>query len=98
VWADLGDGVADGICLDVDATGWYGDVPTAAACGSAKVVRSYRPSTSNRGCFACMLGGPDNRTLFMMTAEWRGPKAMADAVPTGQVVTTEAPPPRAGWP
>ena len=27
VWADLGDGVPDGICLDAEGAVWYGDVP-----------------------------------------------------------------------
>jgi sugar lactone lactonase YvrE len=27
VWADLGDGVHDGICIDADNAVWYGDVP-----------------------------------------------------------------------
>ncbi len=27
VWADLADGVPDGICLDADGAAWYGDVP-----------------------------------------------------------------------
>jgi sugar lactone lactonase YvrE len=52
----------------------------------------------DRGCFACALGGADHRTLFMMAAEWQGPGAMADALPTGHVLTAEAPAPRAGWP
>jgi sugar lactone lactonase YvrE len=26
----------------------------------------------DRGCFACMLGGPDRRTLFIVASEWRG--------------------------
>ena len=26
----------------------------------------------DRGCFACMLGGHDRRTLFLIAAEWRG--------------------------
>ena len=29
----------------------------------------------DRSCFAAMLGGPDRRTLFMLTAEWAAPKA-----------------------
>lgn len=27
VWADLGEGVPDGICLDTENAIWYGDVP-----------------------------------------------------------------------
>ena len=32
----------------------------------------------DRGCFACALGGPDGRTLFMVAAEWNGPASMID--------------------
>ena len=52
----------------------------------------------DRGCFACTLGGADNRTLFMVVAEWGGAASMAGGQRTGQVLTVEAPAPRAGWP
>ncbi|TMQ68760.1 MAG: SMP-30/gluconolactonase/LRE family protein, partial [Candidatus Eisenbacteria bacterium] len=52
----------------------------------------------DRGCFACMLGGVDRSTLFVVAAEWRGPASMADGQRTGQVLTLEAPAPGAGWP
>ena len=52
----------------------------------------------DRGCFACMLGGADKRTLFMMAAEWHGPAKMADGARTGQVLFVEAPARGAGWP
>jgi sugar lactone lactonase YvrE len=32
----------------------------------------------DRGCFACTLGGPDGRTLFLMANEWNGPANMAE--------------------
>jgi sugar lactone lactonase YvrE len=54
----------------------------------------------DRACFAAMLGGPDRRTLFMLTAEWRGTDDM-DAViaaRTGQVLVADAPAPGVGWP
>jgi sugar lactone lactonase YvrE len=45
-----------------------------------------------------MLGGRDNRTLFMMAAEWHGFEKMADGFGSGQILTAEAPAPGAGWP
>ena len=47
---------------------------------------------------ACMLGGSDRRTLFILAAKWRGPDAVADAARTGQVLTAKAPAPGIGWP
>jgi sugar lactone lactonase YvrE len=52
----------------------------------------------DRGCFACALGGPDRRTLFLMATEWSGPANMFDGPRTGQVLTAEAPAAGAGWP
>src|SRR5215831_20728420 len=52
----------------------------------------------DRGCFACMLGGVDRRTLFMVAREWRGSASMTDDARTGGVLTVEAPAPGAGWP
>jgi sugar lactone lactonase YvrE len=54
----------------------------------------------DRPCFAAMLGGPDRRTLFMLTAEWRGTEAIEDVVKarTGQVLVADAPAPGVGWP
>jgi sugar lactone lactonase YvrE len=37
----------------------------------------------DKGCFACALGGPDGRTLFMMA----NPMPPDFANPTGQVLT-----------
>jgi sugar lactone lactonase YvrE len=52
----------------------------------------------DRGCFACMLGGADRQTLFLIANEWGGPEGMADGAAMGQVLTTLAPAPCAGWP
>jgi sugar lactone lactonase YvrE len=52
----------------------------------------------DRGCFACMLGGPDGTTLFMVAQEWRGTEQMQDGARTGQVLTVPAPAAGAGWP
>jgi sugar lactone lactonase YvrE len=52
----------------------------------------------DRGCFACMLGGADMRTLFLVATEWGGTEHMADGTRTGQLLTVQAPAPGAGWP
>jgi sugar lactone lactonase YvrE len=97
-WADLDGGVPDGICIDAENAVWYGDVPNKRCVRVREGGEVLQTIDLDRGCFACMLGGLDNRTLFMMAAEWGGPASMTDGAPTGQVLTAEAPAPGAGWP
>ncbi|MFL5806225.1 MAG: SMP-30/gluconolactonase/LRE family protein [Roseiflexaceae bacterium] len=98
VWADLGDGAPDGICLDAENAIWYGDVPNKRCVRVREGGEVVQTIDLDRGCFACMLGGANKRTLFMLATEWHGPASMAEGRRTGQVLTVEAPAPRAGWP
>jgi sugar lactone lactonase YvrE len=98
VWADLKDGVPDGICIDAEGAVWYADVPNKRCVRVREGGVVLETVNVDRGCFACMLGGADRRTLFIVAAEWRGPAKMADSAPTGQVLTVKAPAPGAGWP
>ncbi len=98
VWADLGDGVPDGICIDADNAVWYADVPNKRCVRVREGAEVLQTINVDRGCFACMLGGADKRTLFIMAAEWRGFEKMMDGLGTGQALTVEAPAPGAGWP
>ena len=98
VWADLDDGVPDGICLDAEGAVWYADVPNKRCVRVREGGEVLRTIDLDRGCFACMLGGVDGRTLFLVAREWRGPASMADGTRTGQVLTVAAPAPRAGRP
>ncbi len=98
VWADLGDGVPDGICLDAEGAVWYGDVPNKRCVRVRQGGEVLETVELDRGCFACALGGPDRRTLFVMATEWNGPAGMFAGPRTGQVVATEAPAGGAGWP
>ena len=59
----------------------------------------------NRAPFALMLGGPDRRTLFIMTAEWRPADGhvanldrLANGPRTGEILTLQVPVPGAGRP
>jgi sugar lactone lactonase YvrE len=98
VWAALGDGVPDGICLDADGAVWYGDVPNKRCARVGEGGKVLQTIQLDRGCFACALGGEDGRTLFLMAAEWHGLDRMTDGARTGLVLTAEAPAPGAGWP
>jgi len=99
VWADLGNGVPDGICIDSDNAVWYGDVPNKRCVRVREGGEVLQVIDLDRGCFACMLGGEDRNTLFMMAAEWHGVSKMtAKAARTGKVVTVRAPSPGAGRP
>jgi sugar lactone lactonase YvrE len=98
VWADLGKGIPDGICIDADKAVWYGDVPNKRCVRVREGGEVLQVINLDRGCFACILGGTDRKTLFMMAAEWHGVSKMSDGVRTGQVLTVGAPAPGAGWP
>jgi sugar lactone lactonase YvrE len=100
VWADLGGGVPDGICLDADNAVWYGDVPNKRCVRVREGGEVLQTISLDRGCFACMLGGGDNRTLFLIATEWRGMENIPEVARarTGQVLTIDAPAPGVGWP
>ena len=96
VWADLSV-VPDGICLDAEGGVWI------AHAISPEVVRvvagggiTQRVAVSNPA-FACMLGGADRRTLFVLTAENSDPTYCRTHA-TGKIETVVADVPGAGLP
>jgi sugar lactone lactonase YvrE len=100
VWADLGGRVPDGICLDAEGMVWVAN-PLAPECflvaqdpTAADVVEVV---TTSQPCFACMLGGDDGRTLFMLTAE-NSHHGVASANRTGRLEVARVQVPHAGRP
>jgi sugar lactone lactonase YvrE len=93
VWAD---GVApDGICMDADGAIWTSQ--TQQDCVRvAEGGEILERIELDRSPFACMLGGDDRRTLFVMAAEWN--PADPFGARTGQVLAHPAPAPGVGWP
>ena len=92
---------ADGICLDAEGAVWAQSGAMATACVRVREGGEVLERIDlDRSPFACMLGGPDGRTLFILAAEWRGFEEIESAIAdrTGQVLAVAAPAPHAGWP
>jgi sugar lactone lactonase YvrE len=98
VWADLGEGVPDGICIDAEGAVWYADVPNQRCVRVAEGGEVLQTVEADRGCFACMLGGPELQTLFVIAREWHGGQSIGAGDGTGQVLAIETSVPKAGWP
>jgi sugar lactone lactonase YvrE len=101
IWADLGQG-GDGMCLDAEGAIWTpafknGQPGCQRVAEGGEVLERI---DLDEFCFACMLGGPDGRTLFMLVAEWRGLERMNElfSAHTGRIMTARAPAPHAGRP
>lgn len=99
VWAEV-DG--DGICLDAEGAIWCSGV----SGGQPQCLRVREGGevleriNHDAACFACMLGGADGRTLFLMNAEWRGVERMGELFrsTTGKIETIQVAVPHAGRP
>lgn len=99
VWSDL-EHAPDGICADADGAIWVASVP-GQSCVRVREGEILNTVSADRGCFACMLGGEDGRTLFIGAAEWRGMDAAMNEGPglTGQLLAAPGQPaPHAGRP
>lgn len=71
VWADLGTGAApDGICADAEGAIWYASVPGRRCARVAEGGEVLETVEADRGCFSCMLGGDDDRTLYVVASQY----------------------------
>jgi sugar lactone lactonase YvrE len=102
IWARLPEGrLPDGMCLDAEGAVWV-------ACVMGKrfdrlheggaVTESIVLAEDGRWAIACMLGGPDLRTLYLLTASTPGREDEALDRWDARIETTEVDVPGAGWP
>jgi sugar lactone lactonase YvrE len=100
VWADV---TGDGICIDAEGAVWTSEVgpDEGGVCLRVREGGEVLDRIElDRPCYACMLGGDNGRTLFMVVAKWFGPDRMDELVQakTGQILTARVAVPHAGWP
>jgi sugar lactone lactonase YvrE len=94
IWADLGPGSApDGICADAEGAIWYASVPGQRCTRVAEGGEVLDSVSVDRGCFACMLGGDDGRTLFIVANHYS-----VSGASDGIVLTQSVNAPHAGRP
>jgi sugar lactone lactonase YvrE len=97
VWATLDGAVPDGICLDAEHAIWV------ASPVSSEVLRVREGGEVTdrvrveKQAFACMLGGPERRTLFICTASDGHPEK-SRAARDGRIEVVEVDVPGAGLP
>ena len=96
IWVSTPGDHPDGICLDAEGVVWYADVGSSHCVRVREGGEVLETVALDRGCFACMLGGADGKTLYVVAAKF--PDAMQGGERTGQVVAVEAPAPHTGWP
>jgi sugar lactone lactonase YvrE len=68
VWAPLEMAATDGMCLDAEGQIWFANALTHQCVRVAEGGEVTGTVHCSQRAFACVLGGDDRRTLFVMTA------------------------------
>jgi sugar lactone lactonase YvrE len=97
VWAELGMRAPDGICLDAEGRVWVANAIAPECVRVAEGGEILATVSTSQPCFACMLGGAQRRTLFMLTAPTSVAKQAAVAR-QGRIECLEVGTPGAGLP
>jgi len=98
VWAATPGDHPDGICVDAEGAVWYADVGTRRCRRVAEGGAVLNEIVLDRASFACVLGGPDRKTLYITAAAWFGMDRMGEIGGTGCVYSTPVAVAGAGWP
>ncbi len=96
-WAVVPGSYPDGICLDAEGAIWFADAVGQCAVRVREGSEVLERIAVDRGCYACALGGPDGRTLFLCTGQFAPPQqSLADRV--GRIETAVVGVPAGGSP
>ena len=97
IWASTAPRIPDGICLNADGAVWIANAFAPECVLIAPGGQVLEVIDTGQPCFACMLGGEDGRTLFMLTAGGSGEQSAASAR-TGRLMIAKVDSPHAGRP
>ncbi len=97
IWAPTGMRAPDGISLDQDGNVWVANALANECLLFGPGGEVLQVVETSQPCFACMLGGDDGRTLFMLTAV-SSDHGLAGAERTGKIETTAVSTGHAGYP
>ena len=97
VWAEIGEGAPDGICLDEAGCIWFASPRDPSGCFRiAEGGRVMERIATERPAYACMLGGPARRTLFICESSNSRPGVVQPG--DGRITTVAVDVPGAGLP
>jgi sugar lactone lactonase YvrE len=96
IWASTAPRAPDGSCLDAEGAIWFANALAPECVRMAQGGEVLEIVETGDNCFACMLGGEDGRTLFMLTAPSSG--ADVATTPRGKILITKVEAPHAGLP
>ena len=97
VWAAVPGTAPDGCCYDAEGGIWFADAIGNAALRVLEGGEITHRVETEQGCYACMLGGEDGRTLFLVTAPDSHPDRAGGSA-QGRIDTVRVEVPGAGLP
>ncbi|MGH6955047.1 MAG: SMP-30/gluconolactonase/LRE family protein [Caulobacteraceae bacterium] len=98
VWATLPPGaVPDGACLDAQGAVWVASPTTNDVIRLKEGGEVLQRIEAKQGVFACMLGGQDRRTLYVLTASGSDPEDCL-RIRAGRIESVRVETPGAGLP
>lgn len=96
VWAEVPGMGPDGCALDADGAIWMADAFGAGCVRVAEGGELLETVVASQPVFACALGGPERRTLYLVTAPTFGTSVIGAGLGKVEVVDVDVP--GTGWP